>query len=298
MTMFAIIRFILDLTILHSGFKTELHKGLKKISELNKEMILEAPSICIGQVVRWDGMFRYLPNIVEWKCGYSGYHAYPLENHDLLNLVVEEYVKGWSCEIQEVTGLSASKSKLHAFESLDAMIKQNSQELIDPVTNEKLQENLAWEKIPRLLQPNNEFDDIDFIKFDWSNRLYLSNSGGSHHFAAARYLARKLGVKIKLYGILKKYKFNKEIIIRLDREYDIFIIPDIPASIFISEKLRDWQAEFIEGSIEIPCEINHISGRIILLKTNSYINSIISKTLENYNVLKLNQYLQKHCTDC
>jgi Family of unknown function (DUF6685) len=69
----------------------------------------------------------------------------------------------WNCDIEDVVGLGVSKSKLSDFTSLGDMVETNSREMIDFVTERKLQENLLWSEI-KILRPDPAF------KHDWFER--------------------------------------------------------------------------------------------------------------------------------
>jgi len=117
-----------------------------------------------------------------------------------------EVTENYTAEIQDIEGLNASKSNLFAFGSLDALVESNSPEMINSLTSEKLQKNLSWPEIRIIHQKGTD----SFVKYNWDARLFLSNSGGSHHFCAARYIASKMGQCIYLHGRLHHYYIDKD----------------------------------------------------------------------------------------
>lgn len=117
---------------------------------------------------------------------------------DVLGLQVA--IDSYECDISAIQGFTCSKSNLSEFDSIDKMIITNRPGMIAECTNEVLRRHLQWPEI-RII---NQVDSSDSLVFHaWDGRLFLSNSGGSHHFAAARYIAGKLDEKVTIQGRLK-----------------------------------------------------------------------------------------------
>jgi len=121
--------------------------------------------------------------LMGWHYAGDGYTSF---FEEFVDFGSREIIENWVCDIQDVVGFAASKSKLKDFSSLDHMVETKSREMIDPITDEKLQENLGHHGI-RILH-NKESSDF-FARCAWDGRVFLVNSDGSHHFAAARYIA-------------------------------------------------------------------------------------------------------------
>ncbi|WP_425352097.1 DUF6685 family protein [Isorropodon fossajaponicum symbiont] len=60
--------------------------------------------------------------------------------------------------------------------------------------------------------------------YSWDKRIFLMNSGGSHHFASARYIANKLNKNVGISGKLEKYNINQNIVRQLLNKYDVFYL--------------------------------------------------------------------------
>jgi hypothetical protein len=151
----------------------------------------------------------------------GGMEPVEIERPEYTAIGRETKIDDWACEIQDVKGLGASKSDLREFDSLDAMVQRNSPEMIDEITPAKLQANLAHGEI-RIIHQANTSDC--FIRHDWDGRVFLSNSGGSHHFAAARLIARLLGQQVPLRGRLYQRGVNAAPVAALTRDYKMFIV--------------------------------------------------------------------------
>lgn len=171
----------------------------------------------------------------------------------------ETKIDDWACEIQDVEGLGASKSDLTGFDSLDSMVQRNSPEMIDEIAPAKLQTNLAHGEI-RIIHQANTSDC--FIRHDWDGRVFLSNSGGSHHFAAARLIARLLGQKVPLRGRLYQRGVNAAPVAALTRDYAMFVVTnDLLVMHAFSEAMEGYRAPWF--SHKLPGQLGDV--RAVLL---------------------------------
>jgi hypothetical protein len=161
-----------------------------------------------------------------WLKGWrmEGDRYQPCQQHvqALSSLVKESVISNWTTEIQQIGGFSASKSKLEELESMDIMATRNSPEMIDEITEAKLQRNLAHDQIRIINSPDTTSDC--FVRFGWDDLTYLFNAGGSHHFAAARYIAGKLGIEVPLNGKLVTFDIDRDSVIALRQEFEMFTI--------------------------------------------------------------------------
>ncbi|EAR5551529.1 hypothetical protein JI596_005026 [Salmonella enterica] len=65
-----------------------------------------------------------------------------------------------------------------------------------------------------------------FAEYPWTERkLYWLNEGGSHHFAAARYQACRLGISVPLTGRLSRFHVNMQMVSALCQQWHLFAIP-------------------------------------------------------------------------
>lgn len=197
-------------------------------------------SSCIASwtVPRWDEFGKW--SLADWShrahgdlMGWAsepggGWRSFALkrpEHKQLSQCVVNE---NWTCDISDVHGFFDSKSDLERFTSMDEMVETNSREMIDQITLAKLEKNLAHSEIRifRDLQSGSDY----FARYRWDNRLWLMNSGGSHHFAAAKYIATRIGHLVPLKGRLYEYSLNASAITSLCRDFEIFAVGDSAAA--------------------------------------------------------------------
>lgn len=76
----------------------------------------------------------------------------------------------------------------------------------------------------------NEKRGDSLVKIAWNGRIYLSNSGGSHHFSAARYIAKKIGYQRLITGDCYELYANNNDINNFIKDNIILLIEenDIP----------------------------------------------------------------------
>lgn len=111
-------------------------------------------------------------------------------------LVISQVVRAFECELQDVEGLSGGKSNDWFFATVQAFGKSFADYQGASATPEALRAMLAHNEV-RILRANGG----DGFALDlWDDRLFLSNHGGSHHFAGAAYIARQLGTLVPLRG--------------------------------------------------------------------------------------------------
>ena len=65
----------------------------------------------------------------------------------------------------------------------------------------------------------------NFLIYGWNDKLFLSNSGGSHHLAAAQYIAARLKEPIKLNAQIIFHTINQAKLNLFNKKYVAFIIP-------------------------------------------------------------------------
>jgi len=199
------IKFLRDALLEDFGQPATLINLLRADVGLNRHLVEHEKGISASEVVRWNDfgdlgyetsrMFRRRLNGWTRSPGsYQNYGSTSLVREDLLSLGTVREIQHWNCDIRQVDGFSASKSELRKFKSMGAMVERNSQPMITPVTQDKLEENLRWDEIRIISREDHDY----FSTWEWDGRVFLINSGGSHHFAAAKYIAKRIGVNVPL----------------------------------------------------------------------------------------------------
>ncbi|MDZ4387822.1 MAG: DUF6685 family protein [Moraxellaceae bacterium] len=192
---------------------------------------LEPPpsSIYALDVVEWGALakpaFTIWPShqhgtLLGWRQENGSYRRFELFRQEYIQIVQHEKANHWACDISEVDGFASSKSQLTKFKTTDDMVETNSQELISEITHEKLTSNLAHKEIRIIHSPGSDY----FCRSLWDGKLFLINSGGSHHLAAAKYIAKRLKQQVLLKGTLNTYRLNFDAIKSLQHDFEIFVI--------------------------------------------------------------------------
>jgi hypothetical protein len=207
---------------------------MKLLEAQSVRVNLADPSPCIdwASVVRWDefgtwpfqhGLHHARGTLLGWKNDQNYHQSFLLKRPEYEQIGQCVVLEDWVCDIREVDGFLTSKSKLSAFSSTDAMVETNSRELIAEVTAAQLAKNLEHREI-RILHQSNKTDY--FERFLWDGRLFLMNNGGSHHLAAAKYIAARLGERVPLYAKLHSYVLNGRAVASLRADFELFALPD------------------------------------------------------------------------
>jgi hypothetical protein len=227
--------------------------------------------------------------VVGWKHSGGTYNSFESNLAPLAAIGQYHCTVNWACDIQDVSGLGASKSKLTNFACLDDMVEQNSPEMIDEITEEKLRDNLAHSEI-RILHNADTSDH--FARHQWDGRVFLMNDGGSHHFAAARYIAARIVQRVPLQGKLYTYSINESSVHALRCDFDLHVISDEPVIVnAFHDAMHSFKATYLQRDMPRPYE----KMRAILLPKNEPRSARVSKVLRQAGAFDLGEHLADLC---
>jgi hypothetical protein len=213
------------------GYPASLISLINQEPDLNKPLVEHQTGIDASKVVKWN-QFGQISSRSVWASPgrlrgwtyspgcYGNYGQVSLDRNDLANLGEKNDVHGWKCDIQDVDGFATSKSDLQIFKSMDEMVERNSKLLIAELTPKRLAELLSWDEI-RIISRD---DHDSFATWAWDDRVFLMNTGGSHHFAAAKYVAARINEKVRLEGRYRLYGLNEMALASLRRDFEIFVL--------------------------------------------------------------------------
>ncbi len=247
-----------------------------------------------GGVVRWHELGQ--PHYSQWPRrergtlmgwtvrGGNDYGSFTVQRSELGAIGLCEVVEDWSCEINEVEGLSASKSSLENFDSMDEWIKFHRPRQVDAITPQKLEENMLHGEVRIIHAPGVDH----FARYSWDGRIFLMNHGGSHHFAAARYIAARLPKRINLRGSLYKYSLNAQAIASLRQDFEMFVIPSAGAiAAGLRLAMEGFKATWLWQTMPRPFE----STRAVLLPRAERRSRRAAAELRKFGVADLGQQL-------
>lgn len=132
-------------------------------------------------------------------------------------------------DISQVAGLTGSKSDLSRYRTLDAFATDRCADKIAAPSPDTLLANLSHNEIRILEEGSADF----FMRFAWDERLWLCNAGGSHHFAAARHIAKRIGCKVPLSGRVITQSINPVAVEGLRRRFRGFLVSTEPRALDI-----------------------------------------------------------------
>lgn len=184
-----------------------------------------------------------------WRVEGGLYQPFQQHIQALTTMVRESVIPAWETDIQQIGGFSDSKCKLEELESIDVMPTCKHREIAVEITEEGLKKNLAHAQIGIINSPTTTSDC--FVRFSWDDLTYLFNSDGSHHFAEARLIAGKLGIKVPITGRLVTYELDRDSVIALRREFEIFAVKE-KYWLHFFDAMRQFGAPFLKHNLPKP----------------------------------------------
>ncbi|HCF2896160.1 TPA: hypothetical protein NID31_006287, partial [Pseudomonas aeruginosa] len=129
-----------------------------------------------------------------------------------------------------------------------------------------------------------------FACYRWDGRLFLMNSGGSHHFAAARYIASRLRHSVPLQGRLKVYGLNSASVGSLARDFEIFALRDDPAGYMaFHDAMRAYGAAYLHRRLPRPYD----DCRAVFLPRGDVRSLRVAAVLQELGFFDLGDHLQE-----
>lgn len=163
------------------------------------------------------------------------------------DLLSSEIIPDWKCDIQTITNVSCSKSCLSDFSDLNDVVAQNSKELISEITLENLAKNMKHYG-SKIFHETTQTVSCEL----WSRTFTWHNENGSHHFAAARYIANKLDKDVELSANLEITYLDEQKFHDLFSKYEIFLISsrNTKQYLVLFETLLNSKVSFITAPID------------------------------------------------
>jgi hypothetical protein len=291
--MSTILQFLGDSVRESFGNPARLRRLLGDRPDFKAQLLAPEDNIDMGRVPRWHHLSsasaeRRRSDRIElmgWRM--QGHHMSSFIQYDsaLDNLVRRTTVDAWSCDLQDVHGFAHSKSDLERFRSTDEMVKTNSPEMIGDVSIDGLRKNLAHDEI-RLLRER----PTDWLQVhQWDKRMFVVNDGGSHHLAAAKYIAGRIGAPVPLRAPLHYYSIDPNALALLRGQYDTYLVSDKPelANAFF-DAMQSFGATWLWHDMPQPYE----EVRAIFLPRDEQASMRVSQVLREAGFVDLGQHLE------
>lgn len=214
--------------VFHSlGRPARLKRAIASGQLIPYPIIAPADTFWLRSVVGWQDWMSLSVSAFHsrpWTLHYRrpGYlhrlESLPLAVPEVQQLISKEYIPHFSCDITDIRGILVSKSMEHDIRDIDEFPIIRCKEMAEPVTEEHLKKNMRHQEI--------RLSNMLFAEYPWAERrLYWLNDGGSHHFSAARYQARRLGIAVPITGTLCRYKVNVQMVSVLRNKWHLLVIP-------------------------------------------------------------------------
>lgn len=190
-------------------------------------------NISLGSVVRWQDFGRSNPLVQPRRSDYEfmGFAAHGREYSgtrvtipQLEHIVRHELVEDFECNLTDIEGLGASKAPLDQLADMDAFANERCTNYIQDLSLAAMNKSLSHGEIRVLHRPGSDF----FVRHSWDGRLFLANSGGSHHLCSARYVAVRLKARVPLRAALHQYEFDQAALDDVLSEYGFGVIDPSP----------------------------------------------------------------------
>jgi len=265
------------------GIPRQLKQNLKALGRLEQPAFHKL-NCCSENQVMWQNWPSFGTRPLFWKKhSLGGYCAHTPELPELDNWVLSEEIAEWQCDIRDIQALAASKSPLESFSDLDTFALNRAGWCIQDVSVAGLQENLAWEEV-RITEP----DRGDWLQVDlWEGpRVSLINSGGSHHFSAARWVAGRLGQPTPITGRLVIHSLNASAVNALSRKYSMVAIhSDVP---HVWEAIQNAEAHVIRMYLPYPAH----DYLLLMFPVDERRSLRVAELFLQYGALDVNHWLQ------
>ena len=282
------------------GRPISLLRALAAHPQMRIELEPTERSIDANSVPRWHdlGLYPSLDGLRRQRGVLSGWHAvrgqwesFHLHRSEYDQIAHCEVELGWLCDVTDIDGFAASKADLCAFANTDAMAEARCQWLIAEVTPERLAKSLAHNEI-RIIHSAGTRDH--FTRYLWDGRLWLMNEGGSHHTAAAKYLAARLGQRVPLQGTRYTYSLNTTAVAALRRDFEMFAMNDEDAdgADAFFEAMRAFQATWLWHPLPHPYE----GARAVLLPREQARSMRVAVELHSAGFADLGAHLATVCS--
>ena len=188
-------------------------------------------------------------------------------------------------DLREIDGFAASKSDLHEHRTVEEFAERRCPDWIADVSHAQLQKMLSHDEI-RVLHAEHHTDH--FSQYGWDGRVFLSNAGGSHHTAAAQYVAKRLQADVPLHAPLRVYTLNEGAVCALIDRYELFSVPDESSfQCAFHDALESIRATYFWHSMPAP----YHDQRAILLPRDNARSMAVAKEMRSAGVADLGCHL-------
>jgi hypothetical protein len=280
------------------GNPVRVRRFLGDRPDFKAQLLAPENNIDMARVPKWHrlnetgwgwGVARHRAGRLElmgWRNKGNHYSSFTQSCPALGSLVRQTMIDAWKCDLQDVHGFAASKSDLAKFQSTDEMVLANSKEMITDVSAEGLRKNLAHDEIRLLREKPSDWLQVH----QWDKRMFVVNDGGSHHLAAAKYIAARIDAPVTLRAPLHYYSIDPDAVALLRGDYDIYLVNDKPELInAFSDAMQAGGVTWLWHDMPQPYE----QTRAIFLPREEAMSMRVSQAFREAGFAELGQHLDE-----
>lgn len=267
---------------------------IQSFTPIEYEKSIWSPSVAKWEL--WSRNLDYQPLPIEyWEFSTEEHRHYKKSIHigALGNLIKCEIIENGTLDIKEIKGIAASKSDSYFFSSIEKFATVRCQKFIGSGQSESLHKNMKWREIWQ--------HNLKFMDKSWSDHSpFWMNSGGSHHFAAAHYIATINDLSYQLEGKIKRFSVNKHSAEKLVSEWDMFLIDNTSLYTGFLEAMRSFKCDFCVSDIPRRLFKNETDKsnkqnrvRIVFLKKDNFKSNQVAKYLKKSGFVSFNIYVNR-----
>ncbi|MCS5826975.1 hypothetical protein LNO55_27295 [Klebsiella pneumoniae subsp. pneumoniae] len=181
-----------------ASLRRQINNGVLQANKPDRQ-----DTIWLRSVVAWHSWLSYEQHCIRYlRPGHDGDYEF-FERHipQLDYLIQTTVTENFRCDITAIAGMGCSRDSDREFSSIQDFAMKKCQALTKPPSAERLAQILQHHGL--------RLSEMYFSEFSWvPGRLYWQNVDGSHHMAAARFMAIQLGQPVPLSGQLTSYQLN------------------------------------------------------------------------------------------
>ncbi|MEJ6002575.1 DUF6685 family protein [Paucibacter soli] len=198
------------------------------------------------------------------------------------SLVKTRILPNFQCDILDVDGIAASKSAELPFKDVDEFGCYFAEEQGASVDTRGLEMMLRHPEIRVIHAPGIDQFHVSM----WDGRLFLSNAGGSHHFAGAAYIARRLGAVVPLAADVVVSYLNVPLWNQLLDSYEIVQVPT-----WISRQAMSCVSKILGECLMLTVPERFGDGPLLFIPRNGSASGVIKSRLAAHGCLPLSQFI-------
>jgi hypothetical protein len=126
--------------------------------------------------------------------------------------------------------------------------------------------------------------DDSIFYYKYANRYAIINSGGSHHFAAAKYIAMKLDTPYYIVRGVYEVMLNPATVNHICNQYNMFVIDNNGFHYLANMSIKNSNFEFYYKQFPIK----HVNKSVIFLPKKNYYSNAFAQELKSRNCKFIN----------